>query len=479
MFTRFAVIIVALFIPAWTIATEVPDTQQSLCYSTTGIIPCPAPGQSFYGQDGNYHSTPRTFTKLDPNSNPLPDDALFWTMVLDNATGLTWEVKTTDGGMHDRENLYERCDTNPETNGGDIGTCNVEPDSFVSGDSEGFISALNDSSWGGHSDWHVPSIYELVTLVHWGQYIPAIQTDYFPNTLEFGPYYFMSSTYSTHGYFAPGAFKVDFSNGGFWIFNSADYVRAVHGTSITPPNMVDNHDTTVSDLSSELMWQRSLAPISYSWQNALEYCENLEQANYDDWRLPNIVELLSIADYSQPLKIIDISAFNGDEYLNDCWSSTTYAESPNKAWSVEFEIDGTPQTYYYKVQDRNSVRCVRGGTTTTPYDSYTLDLDVTGGGKVVITDLTTGAITGLCESSCNGYQYQEGTRLSLTAIADTEASFSMWGEDCTDSPNECLITMDANKVTSAKFLENGDLSGDGRRGLEEVIMILRELTGEN
>ena len=47
-----------------------------------------------------------SFTKLDRNGNPLPAAATSWSCVRDNVTGLTWEVKTNDGGIHDKDNTY-------------------------------------------------------------------------------------------------------------------------------------------------------------------------------------------------------------------------------------------------------------------------------------------------------------------------------------------------------------------------------------
>lgn len=35
-------------------AYTLPDTGQTKCYDNTKEIPCPQPGEAFYGQDGNY-----------------------------------------------------------------------------------------------------------------------------------------------------------------------------------------------------------------------------------------------------------------------------------------------------------------------------------------------------------------------------------------------------------------------------------------
>jgi hypothetical protein len=53
------------------------------------------------------------------------------------------------------------------------------------------------------------------------------------------------------------------------------------------------------------MWQQSGATdddgdsLIMTWEEALQYCETLVLAGYDDWRLPNIHELQSIVQYEK------------------------------------------------------------------------------------------------------------------------------------------------------------------------------------
>ncbi|ETR66067.1 MAG: hypothetical protein OMM_13297, partial [Candidatus Magnetoglobus multicellularis str. Araruama] len=131
------------------------------CYDNEKEIPCPNPGEDFYGQDANYTINPQSFTKLDSHGNDLPDSATEWTMVRDNVTGLIWEVKTDDGSIHDKDNTYTWYDSNPETNGGDAGT----PGDGM--DTEYFIKTLNDNKFGGISDWRLPTIKELATIINY------------------------------------------------------------------------------------------------------------------------------------------------------------------------------------------------------------------------------------------------------------------------------------------------------------------------
>jgi hypothetical protein len=76
-------------------AWPIPHSGQTKCYDNeyNNEIPCPKPGEPFYGQSGNYNINPKSFTKLDDHGNDLPDDAEDWLMVRDNVTGLIWEVK--------------------------------------------------------------------------------------------------------------------------------------------------------------------------------------------------------------------------------------------------------------------------------------------------------------------------------------------------------------------------------------------------
>ena len=129
------------------------------------MIPCPSPGQPFYGQDGNYSINPMSYTKLDGSGNALPDSAASWVMVRDNVTGLIWEMKTNKDGVknyndpHDADNTYTWYDSNPATNGGNVGT----PGNGT--DTEDFINALNNAHYGDYSDWRLPTIKELAYTV--------------------------------------------------------------------------------------------------------------------------------------------------------------------------------------------------------------------------------------------------------------------------------------------------------------------------
>lgn len=59
---------------------------------------------------------------------------------------------------------------------------------------------------------------------------------------------------------------------------------------------------TITDLSTGLMWMKGDSGESagtLDWIEALDWCENLVHAGYDDWRLPNPKELHSLVDYTR------------------------------------------------------------------------------------------------------------------------------------------------------------------------------------
>ena len=182
----FLLLISAIDVHAW----PIPDTGQTKCYNASAEITCPTTGQPFYGQDGNYTINPTSYTKMDAAGAALSDGATSWVMVRDNVTGLIWENRT--GGTA----TYTWCDKNAATNGGNQGTCGTGIGSAAT-DTEAYIKALNDAKFGGVSDWRMPNVKELESIVDMGKIIPAVNTAWYPNTVS--SYYWSSTTYKNRG----------------------------------------------------------------------------------------------------------------------------------------------------------------------------------------------------------------------------------------------------------------------------------------
>ncbi|MCP4119360.1 MAG: DUF1566 domain-containing protein [Desulfobacteraceae bacterium] len=289
----------------------VPDTGQKKCYDDLGNqITCPKPGEPFYGQDANYSINPISYTKLDANGNDLPDSAWKWAMVRDNVTGLIWEVKTGHGSVHSRYESYTWKEAQ------DI-----------------FIKKLNGEKFGGYSDWRIPNNWEIASIGHYEN-----DDDYWAVSSKYFPWLRDRSWSSTPSTPAEGSSESSYAwvaeahcrKVSTWTKTTDLGARAVRGDQSFGPsgNLTINGDNTVTDKNTGLMWQQIVPDYGMTWKDALEYCENLSLAGYNDWRMPTTKELGSIVDYNRIGSAIDT-----DYFPTPCvgWSSTTCGKSESYA----------------------------------------------------------------------------------------------------------------------------------------------------
>ena len=103
------------------------------------------------------------------------------------------------------------------------------------------------------------------------------------------------------------------------------------GTPWPEPRFTDNSDGTVTDNMTGLMWVRDGAIIlgyRYDWDGVLVFCNNLNLAGYDDWRMPNVREMQSLVDYEMLCPALP--AGHPFEGMNGrYWTSTTWKYNPN------------------------------------------------------------------------------------------------------------------------------------------------------
>ena len=117
------------------------------------------------------------FVKCDGNGNVLPADATSWPCVLDRELGLVWIV---------------------ETFGGDDGLPHAKA-----------CDLARAVETGGHKDWRLPTIRELLTLVDYERKDPAIDVALFPGTRS--AWYWTSTAWAG----SPGSYAwyVNFNGG--------------------------------------------------------------------------------------------------------------------------------------------------------------------------------------------------------------------------------------------------------------------------
>lgn len=118
-------------------------------------------------------------------------------------SGLTWELKTDDGGIHDKDNKYRWGGAGAEQTG-----------TLFFDDWNALLVNSNSKKLCGFDDWRVPSIDELKTLIMNTDKKPVIDSVIFPLTL--GEPYWSVSTYQ---YYPEHAQTVDFSTGSSHYYN--------------------------------------------------------------------------------------------------------------------------------------------------------------------------------------------------------------------------------------------------------------------
>lgn len=97
------------------------------------------------------------------------------------------------------------------------------------------------------------------------------------------------------------------------------------------------------DKNTGLVWEQTPDLTKRDWFSAAAHCINRTVGGTFGWRLPSIVELVSVMDptLSAPYVPTDVFTFTGP--LTTFWSSTTNASFPANAWYFDITIAGVPQ----------------------------------------------------------------------------------------------------------------------------------------
>jgi len=307
----------------------VVDSGQTACYDQAGEIACPGIGEAFGGQDAQYEGAQPGYADNGDGT------------VTDTNTGLMWQQDPGDKKSFDEA-----------------------------------VAGADEFTLAGYDDWRLPTIKELYSLILFSgldpsgcpsadacTLVPFIDDSVFD--FEYGDesagerlidsQWATSTEYvhtTMHGdhtmfgvNFADGRIKgygtADPMSGGDKLFFVA-YVRGGMGYGVN--DLADNGDGTVTDAATELMWtQQDSGHLGagdlggLDWADALAWCEELELADHDDWRLPSAKELQTLVDYTRSPAttgtpaidpIFETSAILDESGAPDFpffWTSTTHA----------------------------------------------------------------------------------------------------------------------------------------------------------
>lgn len=294
MTLRIALVAVNLFAQTTLAATHsypIVDTAQDGFYNDSIVISEPGTNDAFYGQDGCYAGNLPNYT--------VSADGL---TVVDNVTGLTWTRShdwNGDGDLDADDKKYQSVAAT-------------------------YAATLNTQDYGGYSDWRLPSIKELYSLMDFRGTDPnplatdtSALTPFIDNTVfEIGygdtsaGERIIDSQFATTTIYVDkvmnnqeamfGLNLVDGRIKGYPTQNKTYYVYYCRGNTAYGVNdFSDNDDDTVTDNATGLMWTQADSIDGMDWESALSYAEGSTLAGHTDWRLPNTKELQSIVDYTR------------------------------------------------------------------------------------------------------------------------------------------------------------------------------------
>ncbi len=320
------------------------DTNQGLCYNNSEIIDCPAEGDSFYGQDAQ-------FTGFEPSYTDNGDGT-----ITDNVTGLIWAQELSSYTMEWSE-ASSYCES---VSSGDI------------------------------ADWRLPTVKELWSIRDFSQGWPWVDTNYF-HLVGDGSEMGMHHSWTSNAYLVESEYQNEQVVGDpHWIVNDwtghikamsgRRFVRCVSGDEYGINGFVDNGNGTVTDEATGLMWAQDDSGEAIDWEAALAYADSAAIGGYDDWRLPNVKELQSLADYSGVFPAMDSSVFNLTELTNVVYDMSTGDEI---ATQVTYPGYWTSTSNPVTVED-----AAEGGNTyawllVAGYNTDTSGYDLHGAGSVV------------------------------------------------------------------------------------------------
>ena len=303
---------------------NIVDTGQNEFFDNDSTIFKPSKDDDYYGQDASYLGNQFSYTDNEDGT------------IFDNTTKLMWSKSIT------RKLILDEA-----------------------------LSYIKVARHGGFSDWRIPNIKELYSLINFqgrtglakpssirvpSDARPYINTRYFdfeyPNSGRYIDAQYWTSTdnvsYVMHG--KESFFGVNFADGrikGYPKYKAKSgqakfYLRLVRGNEDYGKNhFVDNQNGTISDYATNLKWTKEDSKKGMNWKEALNYCESLSLAGESNWRLPNAKELQSIVDYTKSPDTTNSasidSIFNTTSILNEAkekdfpfyWTSTTHLDGRN------------------------------------------------------------------------------------------------------------------------------------------------------
>ena len=198
---------------------------------------------------------------------------------------------------------------------------------------------------GDGREWRLPTAKELMSIIDSGTSYPALRLAYFGN--EFSSYNsYWSGTYYLNAKTGQDEVLVMDVGYGHLQYDTygkegSNYFACVSGDeygvagTFTEKNI--SGGTVVTDSATDLMW-KAADDLNMTWDQAIAYCENLEYAGFEDWRLPNRNEFATILNYDKGFadNKSDFPSIIGGNY----WTSTFAQTYGGSARAFIIEVGG-------------------------------------------------------------------------------------------------------------------------------------------
>jgi len=369
-----------------------------------------------------------------------------------------------------------------------------------------YVAGMNNGTHPnyGYTDWRLPNVNELKSLIDNSQFAPCLPSGHpFTNvqTFENGEYWSSTNFYQVvwtvgmgDGHIiggfkgsdslrvwpvragqcsAPGSSVICLpKTGQTTCYNTAgDVISCTNtgqdgeiqaGVACPSPRFTDNGNGTVKDNLTGLVWTKNanLPDAWLTWQQALDYVAGMNNGThpnygYTDWRLPNVLELESLADYSQYSPALPLN-HPFTNLQGAYWSSTTWPVDTHNSHNAWVSLVNYGIIMCQNKTWDSSVWPVRSGQSGA---SGTVTLSKTGTGAGTVTSNPAGIN---CGSDCSE-TYAAHTAVTLHASADAGSVFTGWSGGGCSGTGDCTITVDGDVAVTADF---SLLSGCGNGVLE-------------
>lgn len=305
---------------------KLPDSNQTTCYDTSGATRACAGT----GEDGEFTNTPA------PLSFQIQDSG---ETILEESSGLIWQ----------------RCIFGMVWNGS---TCVGSSLNVYWQVANAYCNSLTIA---GRS-WRLPTARESVLFGDHSQ-IAFLSNTYFPNLQAAGGWTSTPAVgfFGRYLFYAVGSISAMDETNNF-------PVRCVSGPKVPNASFTDMGDGTVQEDNTGLLIKKCAynqaddaactgSASALTWQQALDYCNNLNFASRTDWRLPSVRESYFILEPSLTSSNLPLSLFPNSSQASIAWTGTTANNALTNA-----HAQMTYQLNSYSKSDASSVRarCVAG-----------------------------------------------------------------------------------------------------------------------